>query len=97
MHAFTLSVSNSSFASNVSFVSDGTTPDEGNGGAVYTNATSLEVYGSTFTNNAPARYGGSIITATNKSTLENCLFSYNTAYNAGGGAIMFDGGQDAAG
>ena len=90
----TLVISNSSFASNVSFVSDGVTPNKGNGGAVYTNGTSLEVYGSTFSNNASTRYGGSIITATNKSTLENCSFSYNTAYNAGGGAIMLDGGQD---
>ena len=89
----TLVISDSSFASNAS-CSDGVTSNKGNGGAVYTNGTSFEAYRSKFSNNASSRYGGSIITATNASTLESCSFSYNTAYNAGGGAVMLDGGQD---
>lgn len=75
------------------------------GGAIYNNGGTLALLGSTFSNNevtAIGSLGGAAYQASGSLVVSNCLFSFNSAMDAGnggyngampaGGALAFDGG-----
>ena len=80
----TTSIANSSFINNIAAKE---------GGAMFTNNTSLDISNSLFTgNNSTSADGGAIYTAGGTSTTDNSTFMVNHSDNGSGGAIYNEGG-----
>ncbi len=89
-----ISVTNSTFATNTSWVTgegDIWTGVIGGGGAITNFAGILTVTGNTFTSNTAQYAGGAIVGYYGENTLTNNTFSDNIAENKGGAVLLFGG------